>query len=235
MTPTPIPDSTLIIVDFDGVIVDSRYETYLISKALLYGDTTLSAQHEQLWLQHRGLSVDGRGFLPLHKAIESYLDNPSGSTIPVLFQTITSQIPPEDLRAFEQQFFDLRETLMAHDLQAWLLLHQLTAYGSFLQNKQLPRHHILTTKNRAAVTSLLTHFAISIPHIYSWEEVQAAKSKGEVIRQLLDQNNTKAIYVDDTVEQLDTVRDPRVDCYFADWGYGTNTTYPVYQSSLWTV
>ncbi len=232
---TPSLNFTLIIVDFDGVIVDSRYETYLVSKTLLYGDSALTAQHEQLWLQHRGLSVDGRGFLPLHKAVESYLNNSSGSSIPVLFHTINSQIPPEDLRAFEQQFFDLRETLMTKDLQAWLNQHRLTAYGSFLQNKQLPRHYILTTKNRAAVTALLTHFAISIPHIYSWEEVQAATSKGEVIRQLLDQNKTKAIYVDDTVEQLDTVRDPRVDCYFADWGYGTNTTYPIYQSSLWTV
>ncbi len=222
----------LLVVDFDGVIVDSRYETYLISRQLVYGALELPPQHEALWLKYRGLAVDGRHFITLHKAVEAHLANPS-LPLPDLFDQLTKESHPQELRRFEQDFFKLREQVMAQELPEWLHLHQLTPYGEFLHNKKLPRHHILTTKNRPAVQALLAHFSIEIPSIYSWSDVKAAGSKGKLLHKLLDQWHTNAAYVDDSAEQLDTVQDPRITCYFADWGYGKNTHYPIYSPALW--
>ena len=230
----PTSKPPLLIVDFDGVIVDSRYETFLVSKQLIYGDRLLPSSHETLWLQYRGLAVDGRGFLPLHQSIENFLLDPSDPSIPTLFAKNYSQTSAETLRQFEKAFFALRQNTMS-DLPAWLDLHQLTQYGQFLQNQELPHHHILSTKNRPAIEALLSHFQISIPHLHSWQEITAVGSKGAVIKQLLDLYQTEAIYVDDSVEQLNTVKDSRVKCYFADWGYGKNTHYPVYEPILCTV
>ena len=38
-----------------------------------------------------------------------------------------------------------------------------------------------------------------------------------------------ALFLDDAVEHLDTIKDRRVKCFFADWGYGENSSYEVYK------
>ena len=46
----------------------------------------------------------------------------------------------------------------------------------------------------------------------------------------LSENNIKeAIFLDDVIEHLETVKDSRVRCLFADWGYGVNSNYELYQ------
>ena len=46
-------------------------------------------------------------------------------------------------------------------------------------------------------------------------------------------NKNNAIFIDDAIEHLETVADRRVDCYFADWGYGENKDYNVLSQSDW--
>ena len=48
----------------------------------------------------------------------------------------------------------------------------------------------------------------------------------------MDKKNAKsAIFVDDATENLETVSDSRIKCYFADWGYGENNNFPIYNWS----
>ena len=43
----------------------------------------------------------------------------------------------------------------------------------------------------------------------------------------------RGIFIDDAVGHLKTVTDKRVECYFADWGYGENDDYNVLDKSDW--
>ncbi len=43
-------------------------------------------------------------------------------------------------------------------------------------------------------------------------------------------NIEEAMFLDDAVGHLDTVKDDRVTCFFADWGYGHDDgNYPIYE------
>ena len=37
----------------------------------------------------------------------------------------------------------------------------------------------------------------------------------------------EAVFLDDAIEHLETVNDPRVICLFADWGYGENSNFKI--------
>ena len=55
--------------------------------------------------------------------------------------------------------------------------------------------------------------------------------KNKSLKLKINLNNNKiekAIFIDDSVRNLDTCRDSRVKCFFANWGYGKNTVYENY-------
>ena len=43
----------------------------------------------------------------------------------------------------------------------------------------------------------------------------------------------EGVFIDDTVEHLETVSDNRVRWFFADWGYGKNKGYQVLNQETW--
>ena len=77
----------------------------------------------------------------------------------------------------------------------------------------------------------MEHYSIPVVDIFSNQDIKMYENKGHLISNVMDDRNlSRAIFLDDSTYHLDTVHDMRVDCYFADWGYGKNTNYPVFNS-----
>ena len=66
-----------VLLDFDGVLVDSIHECYDISKVAYCGFTTLSAEdkHKSLFYTFRWLVRPAQHYLALHKSIEEVIKN----------------------------------------------------------------------------------------------------------------------------------------------------------------
>ena len=77
---------------------------------------------------------------------------------------------------------------------------------------------------------LFNYYNIGIENIFDIEYCRPHGSKGKAISHFLDNSKyTQAVFIDDSVENLDSVNDQRIRCYFADWGYGINTEYENYK------
>ena len=73
-------------------------------------------------------------------------------------------------------------------------------------------------------------YDLRIADVYSKEDFDRTNSKGEILTGILDHSEyLAAVFVDDSVEHLDSVQDQRVKCYFANWGYDPRSNdYPIF-------
>lgn len=224
-----------IFLDFDGVIIDSVKECFLVSKELfleLEPKKKIDEEHEKLFFKYRGIVGPAWQFIVLHQAINSHLSK-DPEDLRILFHNLCQVSNAEENKRTENAFFEIRKKYQSVPME-WFMLNPITEYGKFLQNRELINYHIVTTKNRDAVEQLLKHYQIEIFSIYDVEDYRRSKNKGVLLSTIMDKHEyQKAVFVDDSVTHLDSVYDPRIECYFADWGYGENTTYPVYNKKFW--
>jgi len=223
----------VLFLDFDGVVIDSIEECFILSYELYYGfssDNGINSNIKKLFYQYRGLVRPAHQYLSLMKAIDK---KNLGEEVDIKneFNILINKIDKVERNRFEFSFFSLR-AYYQKDKKKWLELNQLTDYGKCLIGKKLDSTYILTTKNKTSVDLVLKHYGISVSGVFDKEHYDEFGNKGIIISNFLDDNDqyTKAIFVDDAVEHLDSVKDNRVRCYFADWGYGENTHYDIYRS-----
>lgn len=226
-----------IFLDFDGVIIDSVKECFLVSRDLYQKrdrGKVSSRRHEELFYMYRGIAGPAWQIYLLHPAIALHLQK-DPRDIPTLFHDFCDQLSEDEKVRIENAFFLIRKGYQKKE-EDWFKLNPLAEYGESLKGRPLPVYHIVTTKNLNAVEMLLSHYDIRISSIYDVESYREFGSKGKLLQALMDEMRyQKAIFVDDSTNHLDTVKDPRVKCYFADWGYGENTNYPVFNKKLWNI
>jgi len=217
--------------DFDGVIVDSIDECYLVSKDVYFGYADFpydEKEYKELFYMYRGLVRPAYEYMILHEAIESHLRNKSDN-INKLFDAISMSKSDKDKTFFEKEFFYKRSLYQDYNMENWLSMNPLMSFGKTLVEKDSRHVIIVTTKNKEATKMLLKHHRIKVGGVYANDEVKSFGSKGLLITNIMDKDNIeKAIFVDDAVEHLESVTDDRVKCYFADWGYGKNNGFKIY-------
>ena len=221
----------LIVLDFDGVIVDSIEECYRVSKDVYYGYNRFpfdEVNYKKLFYRFRGFVGPAYEYFVLHKILE---ENISGKEIDLhKFNKLKKSIRQAKLDFFESLFFFTRTHYQKANFDDWAALNPLTTFGKSLVTRDNNDIYIVTTKNRLAVESLLKHHNISVKKIYANDEVKKKGSKGILIEDLLNHERaSEAYFVDDSTFHLDTVTDQRVKCFFADWGYGENDIAKPYQ------
>ena len=220
-----------VFLDFDGVIIDSIKECFLLSKDIYYGFSDFkydNKEYKKIFCAFRGLVNPPFEYMVLHKTIECYLKN-NILDFKLKFAELKKGVNLDQKSKFEYLFFQLRKYYQKN-INNWLLLHQITNFGKTLQNKNLENYFIVTTKNKESVRLLLNFFIIKIENIFDIKNYRLQGSKGKVISSFLDNSKyNQAIFIDDAVENLNSVNDKRIKCYFADWGYGDNTTYENYK------
>tara|TARA_B100000989_G_scaffold148312_1_gene110521 strand:- start:126 stop:788 length:663 start_codon:yes stop_codon:yes gene_type:complete len=214
-------------VDLDGVIIDSARECYEISSKVLYNNIGKSQVYRDKFFKYRGLVLNAREFLILHNVLNNLTSN--NDNIEKLFKSTLKEISEKDLIKFEENFFLQRQLMISRDLDYWLSLNPLTQFGKFLVNEKLINLIIITSKNSSSAKLILDYRKIDYIDLFGADEINNLKTKGNLISKYLDNKKiNEAIFIDDSVRNLDTCRDSRVKCFFADWGYGKNSDYENY-------
>ncbi len=215
----------IFFLDFDGVIVDSIEECFQVSFKTYYKNKNFSydkKKYKNLFYDNRGLVKPPYEYFILHSAIENFLRFGKKS-VESIFQSSLDLISNQEKEDFEKSFFSIRSSLMEKDFESWALMNPLTQFGKKLVSKDKSNLFIVTTKNFEATKALLDYYEIDVEEIHSNKEIKAARTKGNLISNIiLEKNIDNAIFIDDACEHLDSVQNPRVQCFFADWGYGKN-------------
>jgi len=217
--------------DLDGVIIDSIKECYEVSKQVFFNNRKFyhnPRDYKRLFFHNRGLVRPAGEYMVLHQTIEEFLNSSTGD-FESLFQKKLKSSSKKDLDSFEKDFFIKRLEFQNSDMELWLELNPLTSLGKLLSVKKISDISIITTKNQSASEVLLSHYGIHVDEIFSNNQIKSFGTKGRLISYILDKREIdKALFLDDSAEHLDTVDDKRVDCFFADWGYGKNTNFKVF-------
>lgn len=220
-----------VFLDFDGVIVDSIKECYLVSKYAYFGSAINrydEKDYRQLFYKYRGFVGPVYQYLVLHRVIERYIEKEDVDIVSD-FSIMNRKVKTSEKERFEFIFFKIRDFLQK-DLGKWIKLHKLTNFGRKIQNKYLRNYFVITTKDKKSVELLLSFYRIRIKNILCVEDYDKFGSKGKLITNVLDTSGYEnAVFIDDSSVHLDSVRDGRIKCYFADWGYGKNSNYRIYK------
>lgn len=223
--------SSISFYDLDGVVIYSAGECFVTSAKVYYGfcdDKSEFAEIQSLFLRHRGLVGPASRYLCLHRAIEQFLSG-SASDIADAFLDIEKKTEVKELAMFEESMFALRRAWINCDLQSWAALNPLTEFGRYLQKCDGSATYILTTKDATSAATILDFYKISYAKVFAASDVADAGSKGRLIVEYLDRERIdRTVFLDDSPDHLDTAVDPRINCYFADWGYGVNRGYRIF-------
>jgi len=217
--------------DLDGVVIDSIEECYVVSKGLYFEHSEYNYdndKYKEIFYKHRGLVKPAYEYLVLHKSIEKYLSNTNLNFENIFVSELNNTNEQEKLD-FEKNFFCKRSKFIENEPQKWLSMNKLTKFGKKLKSNCYSPFYIITTKNFDATIFLLKHYKICPVEIFTNNDIKKFGSKGSLISKFLDKENiSKAFFIDDAVEHLDSVNDERIDCYFAHWGYGKNTNFRIF-------
>ena len=216
-------------IDLDGVIIDSAHECYEVSANVIYESEEQNYKYKDMFLKYRGLVLDAGEYLILHQTLCKYFENKQ-CTFSKLYNDLLEKIDKEELIKYADKFFKERDLLISKNENYWLKLNPLTKFGKFLSQQKLNNVIIVTSKNFLPAKKILDHNNIAYIDLFGSESISKEHSKGNLIKRYLDHNKiNNAIFIDDSVRNLDTCRDSRVKCFFADWGYGINSTYENYR------
>ena len=223
----------ITFIDMDGVIIDSIEECYMISKEAYYKGNSFKYdedRYKKIFFNFRGFVRPPYEYFCLHQTIEHYYyKDISDSEFIKFFIDTSKNFPLKSQKTFEENFFSIRYKYQDQDFESWIKMNPLTSFGKTLKDKQNLKTFIITTKDYRATKLILEHYNISVDKIYSNEDIKNADTKGHLIADLMDIfDEQEGLFIDDSVEHLNTVKDQRIKCYFADWGYGKNTDYPIY-------
>ncbi len=220
---TSTAGTTLLVLDFDGVICDSVDECFVASWEARYrlrggtgpvpeppGDRAAAFAHLRPFVRNGEdflviLEAAGRGAAPVDQAG---------------FDALAATLPAGDLAGFKARFYEARERMLAEERPRWLRLNRIyphareallacTAAGVPVR--------ILSTKRRPYILELLAASGIDLPP----DDVHHTTArKGPVVRDLLDRSGcARAAFVDDQIDYLVELDDPRIEGYLATWGY----------------
>tara|TARA_B100001093_G_scaffold437821_1_gene436913 strand:- start:65 stop:751 length:687 start_codon:yes stop_codon:yes gene_type:complete len=227
----------ITFLDLDGVIIDSIEECFEVSKKTYYKNKNfsyLNNRYREFFFQYRGLVNPPYEYFCLHESIEYFYKKKfDDEEFYKFFKKSSGDLSSNKKHLLEQRFFNTRKIYQEQDFKSWIKMNPLTDFGKNLKNKKHKNTFIITTKDLDASKKILNFYEIEVENIYSNVEVRNAGSKGQLINQVMkEKNGLEGIFIDDSTEHLDTVYDKRIKCFFADWGYGKNTNYEVFNMKI---
>ena len=201
---------------------------------LLNNYQILDFLYKKFFFKYRGLVNPPYEYFCLHESIEYFYKKKfDDEEFYKFFKKSSGDLSFKKKHLFEQRFFNTRKIYQEQDFKSWIKMNPLTDFGKNLENKKHKNTFIITTKDLDASKKILNFYEIIVEKIYSNVEVRNAGSKGQLINQVMkEKNGLEGIFIDDSTEHLDTVYDKRIKCFFADWGYGKNTNYEVFNMKI---
>ena len=215
--------STLLVLDFDGVICDSVEECFVASweaRFRLHGGAgpvpEPPAGGLAAFAHLRPFVHNGEDFLVILEAV--------GRGIAVAdqaaFDALAAGIGQPGLREFKRRFYEARERFLAEEHARWLRLNRVYPHARAALLAAVAGGvplRILSTKRQPFISEILDANGVRVPaeHVH-----HTTGPKVPVVRELLAASGCeKAVFIDDQVDYLLGLDDPRVEGRLAVWGY----------------
>ena len=221
--------SSAVILDFDGVVIDSIDECLLISYCAYHrlspeGRISLERIPEnarRCFKEFRYLVGPAQEYWYLWKSIESMR---ADKEIKREFYQLR-QKPPSDSRIFEEDFFRLRKTFRETQKKEWLNLNPLYAGidKDIKMLKKKRRIFISSTKDSESIELLCSTYNLPIAteEIYGKEDGLEKIEHVKKIAEFLSVEFEDIIFIDDNIEHLKKIHSLGIRPYLAGWGYNS--------------
>lgn len=205
----------LFILDFDGVLFNSAYEAFTVSKKVVADDPRYRDVDYEEFLAYRSVVTDAWQYRRLF-ARDCYVPRDA-------LRLVT---PEQDDWDFARDFFSARADLMADP--EWPKV--MPPYDFFLRLKPLLlAHHdcfaILSTRNVQSIRQTLAFHDADVVPVFGQEDIRRAGSKLNVAREngWLDNGKHLTVYLDDMNSHLEPFEGAVHLPLHADWGYDRST------------
>ena len=219
-----------VFLDFDGVLFDTVKEAYCVlmialGRASDISGVDLETTHFQEFHKYRFLIGPAWNYYYLSSLIDEKLDHPS-LDLESAFRSATRNPDPDKHRAFEKNFFTVRNICRETDFDNWLSLTTPYTFVNRLWNLvkvHQEKFFLITTRDRESVLQILRvhHLDFCEESVFGKEKYEVFSSKRDIIRHLIDEHQIEeSIFVDD-------LEDHFIDCgaienlllVQARWGY----------------
>jgi len=212
----------ILAFDFDGVIIDSAYESYFISAKTyneMTGKNAINDKNAKQYSRGRAFSLNAETNYTLIKMID---ENPN-----LDFSTLTqaqfdmNAIQNKELaKVFAEKFFQNRKNMA--DTKEWFDM-QLLFEGIIEEINELAKIYsiyIVTTKPRHTVLALLDYFKTNFPHKKVLTEL-FGETKENLLKEVAEKENvliSQVVLIDDALKQLVNAKEIGAKTILAMWG-----------------
>lgn len=206
----------LFILDFDGVLFNSAYEAFTVSKTVVEGNARYrqNVDYEE-FLGYRAVVTDAWQYRRLF-SVDSFVPR----------DTLPHVTPEQEDWDFARDFFAARAGLM--DNAEWPKL--MPPYDFFLRLKPLLLAHpdqfaILSTRNVTSIRQTLAFHDADVIPVFGQEDIRRCGSKLAVAREngWLEKGAHLVVYLDDMNSHLEPFEGSVHLPLHADWGYDRST------------
>jgi HAD superfamily hydrolase (TIGR01509 family) len=212
----------VLAFDFDGVIIDTAYESYLISARTyneMTGKNAISEKNAAQYSKGRAFSLNAETNYTLIKMIDENSNLDFSTLSQSQFDAQVTQ-NKEIGKLFEEKFFQTRKkiegTLEWFDMQKPFLgiIDSLTQLA-----KKYPLY-IVTTKPRLTVIATLDYFNIKVPHEKVLSE-RVIHTKENLLKEVAEKENvliSQVVLIDDAIKQLIKAKEVGAKTILSMWG-----------------
>jgi phosphoglycolate phosphatase-like HAD superfamily hydrolase len=209
-----------IVFDFDGVVVDSAHECYIVAMKTweLMGRKIAVKNSEKIFRDARPFAHFANSFY----CVLTLMSQKKKITEEVIDKILEND---DAYKEFHKLFYHQREEMKKRDMKKWLKLH--TAYPGIVSAiKKLSKKYgvfIASAKDKASVMNLLESFGLNIDK----ENIIAKEfstNKAEQIKFLSEKHHvplSNMIFVEDYVNNAFKVKGIGVKVALVEWGYST--------------
>ena len=212
----------VLAFDFDGVIIDTAYESYLISARTyneMTGKNAISEKNAAQYSKGRAFSLNAETNYTLIKMID---ENPclDFSTLSQSqFDSLVTQ-NKEIGKIFEEKFFQTRNKI--EGTPEWFDM-QKPFFGIIDTLAQLAKKYplyIVTTKPRLTVIATLDYFKIEVPCEKVLSE-RVIHTKENLLKEVAEKENvliSRVVLIDDAIKQLIKAKEVDAKTILVMWG-----------------
>ena len=223
--------SSMLIFDFDGVLLDSVREVAVtayntLNPAIATRLNQIPRAGLQSFLRNR-FHVQPIGDAPvlMKWCLEIGESDPDKLLTPREYNEIIQQVD-EPVAARTSRFFEMRKRFKTRDIEAWMALNAPVQplWRNMIENP-IENLVLLTNKNREATITLSNHFGLKISdyNVYSGDN---GTTKIENMTQIMQRfRKPDYAFIDDSVKNLREIdehfnqKEKAILLIFATWGY----------------
>ncbi|MEM5868876.1 MAG: NUDIX domain-containing protein [Candidatus Aenigmatarchaeota archaeon] len=214
--------SFAIVFDFDGVIVDSLDECFLVSVRAyneIGGNIKFSKKAKLLYKRYRPYLRVTEDHVAALKMIENGVFDKN------YIKNSRTKFKKEK-KEFVKKFYEIRREIQKEDIEKWISLHRpFENVVEFIKrNERMANIFISSTKDKNSIIKILKSLNIKIPKtkIFSREFSNDKSKHLKAISKIARIPERRIIFIDDVLENLEMIkRKSNAKLALASWGYVT--------------